>query len=431
MSQDTDHFLSGQEETVVFSSTQKTITVSKPVLREDNGMMVLSADVSGAVSGTCFFSTELANRDYVDSASSNCFLIGLLFTAMYAGCDLVMEGTVSEKLLFHTRHFLIPMLVGFFEGQLHPVKILATQVSSNCNLKANAVGTGFSGGIDSFYTIRQFSLDYNGPAADRINTLLFFNAGSHGMGRDKKRLEWLEKKFQERRNALSGYSQDLGLPFIVVDSNIFAFMQKGHLQNSSLTSCAAALFLGAKLRLYYFGSAGFLYHDLFYPGRFMDRDYDIEKIDDFILPHICTESFTASSDGSVCSRTQKTMMICSDPLVQKYLNVCNNPQAVAKNCSVCYKCLRTLLTLDILGVTGQFGNVFDLAKYTARERSRYIATVLNNRKRDPFLQDICDFAKSRNFDLKSKTSVLTRIYMRFTETELYRFLRSFLKKRPN
>lgn len=425
---DADDFRSALDKTVVFSSTTKPITVSKPVLKEENGMVVLSADVSGAVSGTCFFSTELANRDYVDETSSNCFLIGLLFTAMYAGCDLIIEGTVSEKLLFHTRNYIIPMLVGFFEGQLHPVKIFASQVSSKCYLTATAVGTGFSGGIDSFHTIRQFFLDYDGPAADKVNTLLFFNAGSHGMGRDKKRLEWLEKKFQERRNVLSGYSKDIGLPFIVVDSNIFAFMQKGHLQNSSLTSCAAALFLGAKLRLYYFGSAGFLYHDLFYPGRFMDRDYDIEKIDDFILPHICTESFAASSDGSSYSRTQKTMMICSDPLVQKYLNVCNNPQTVAKNCSVCYKCQRTLLTLDILGVTNQFANVFDLAKYTARERSRYIATVLNNRKRDPFLQDICDFAKSRNYDLKSKTSVLTRTYMRFTETGLYRFLRSFLRK---
>ena len=63
-----------QNGAVVFSSTAKTITVSKPVLKEENGMAVLSADVSGAVSGTCFFSTELANRDFVDDVSSNCFL---------------------------------------------------------------------------------------------------------------------------------------------------------------------------------------------------------------------------------------------------------------------------------------------------------------------------------------------------------------------
>ncbi len=415
-------------ETVFFSRDAKKITVSKPVLTEEDGMVVLSANVSGGVSGTCFFSTEAANRDFVDDVSSNCFLIGLLYTAMYAGCDLILEGAVSERLLFHVKQYLIPILVDFFEGQVHPIKIHAAQVLSLGYPEANAVGTGFSGGIDSFHAIRDFYLNYDGPASEKINTLLFFNVGSHGMGNGKERLNWVENKFKERRKVLSEFPQQLGLPFVSVDSNLFSFIQSGHLQTSSLASCSAALFLGRKLRLYYFGSIGFRYHDIFYPGRFNERDYDIEKIDDYILPQICTESFTAVSEGCRCSRAQKTMEICSDPFVQKYLNVCNAHDTIAKNCSLCYKCQRTMLALDILGVIDKFSAVFDLKKYTSRERSRYIATILNKRKIDPFLQDLYDLAKSKGYDLESRTSLGTRLYMRFTETSLYRFLRFILRK---
>ena len=419
---------SALEKTIIFSPIAKTITVSEPVLKEENGMIILSADVSGAVSGTCFYSTEQENRDYVDDVSSNCFFIGLLYTAMYLGCDLVLQGAVSEKLLFHTEHYLIPILVDFFEGQVYPVKIHAARLFSDGYPEANAVGTGFSGGIDSFHTIREYYIDYNGPESEKINTLLFFNVGSHGMGRGKKGMDWVEDKFRERRKALSEYPKKLGLPFVSVDSNIYSFVQTGHLQTSSLASCSAALFLGRKLRQYYFGSIGFRYHELIYPGCFMERDYDIEKIDNLVLPQICTESFTAVSEGCRCSRVQKTKEICSDPFVQKYLNVCNGHEAIANNCSTCYKCQRTLLALDILGVINQFSSVFDLKKYTSRERSRYIAIVLNNRKRDPFLQDLYDLANRMNYDLESKTSFGTRLYMRFTETKLFAFLHCILRK---
>jgi len=414
------------EETVVFSSSAKSITVSKPVLKEENGMVVVSAKVSGAVSGTCFFSTESANRDFVDRISSNCFLIGLLYTAMYAGCDLVLEGAVSEKLLFETKHYMIPTLIGFFDKQLKPVRIQAAQLLSDVYPNADAVGTGLSGGIDSLHTIREFYLDYDGPAADRVNTLLFFNVGSHGMGHDREHLARLERKFLERRRVLEGYSKSIGLPLVIVNSNIHAFMQSGHLQTCTLASLSAALFLGGKMRLYYMASTGHTYRGLIYPSV---KSTSIARIDDYILPHVCTETFTAVSGGSACSRVQKTMAICSDPLVQKYLNVCNDHQTIAKNCSLCYKCERTLLTLDILGVIDRFSESFDLNKFNKRERARYIATVLNNRKKDPLLQDICNLAEQRHYDLGARTSLFLRLYMRFTETKLFSTLRSALRRK--
>lgn len=416
------------EETVFFSASQRTIRVSRPVLTEENGAVTLSARISGGVSGTCFYSTDASNRDFVDESSSDCFLIGLLYTAMYAEYDLVLEGDVSRKLLFHVRHYVMPMLEAFTEGRLRPVDVRAGGLVSRVYPDADAVGTGFSGGIDSFHTIREFFLDYRGPAEDRINTLLFFNVGSHGMGHDKARLAWLERKFAERRKVLSGYAKDIELPFVTVDSNVHAFMQSGHLQTSTLASLSAALFLSRKLRLYYLASLGIPYHAMFYPDSRVERDYDLEKIEDFLLPHICTETFSAFSGGSECTRVRKTEAICRDPLVQKYLNVCGNQGAVAKNCSVCFKCRRTMMALEILGELHRFADVFDLKRFSGRERSRYIAQLLNDRRKDLFLQDLYELAERMNYDLKSGTTLATRLYMRFTETGLYAFLRARLRR---
>jgi hypothetical protein len=321
---------------------------------------------------------------------------------------------------------MIPTLIGFFDKQLKPVRIQAAQLLSDVYPNADAVGTGLSGGIDSLHTIREFYLDYDGPAADRVNTLLFFNVGSHGMGHDREHLARLERKFLERRRVLEGYSKSIGLPLVIVNSNIHAFMQSGHLQTCTLASLSAALFLGGKMRLYYMASTGHTYRGLIYPSV---KSTSIARIDDYILPHVCTETFTAVSGGSACSRVQKTMAICSDPLVQKYLNVCNDHQTIAKNCSLCYKCERTLLTLDILGVIDRFSESFDLNKFNKRERARYIATVLNNRKKDPLLQEICNLAEQRHYDLGARTSLFLRLYMRFTETKLFSTLRSALRRK--
>ena len=410
-------------------TAEKTIRVSRPSLSIENDTLTLRAKVSGGAQGTCFFATPLENRDFVDENSSDCFLMGLLFTAMSMGCDLELKGCVSEKLLFHTRHFLIPMLDGFFEGELQPVEIRAESVRQTAYDEADAVGTGLSGGIDSFHTIKEFYQDYTGPAADRINTLLFFNVGSHGMGNDISRLQWLEQKFHERNRKLAALAEELGLPLITVNSNVHAFIRSGHLQTSDLASLSATLFLGKKLRLYYLASAGINYRSLMYGTSAKAQQHDIEKINEYILPHACTESFTAMSGGAALTRTQKTELICRDALVRKYLDVCGNQNAVVGNCSCCFKCRRTMLTLDILGLLDQFGGVFDLSKFDARERKRYIASLLNNRSSDLLWQDIYDFAQRKHYDLNGRTTWAARCYMRFTETALYSFLRKWLKRK--
>ena len=58
--------------------------------------------------------------------------------------------------------------------------------------------------------------------------------------------------------------------------------------------------------------------------------------------------------GDDIGRHQKIALLASDPLVREHLRVCWQEGTGRLNCGVCEKCLRTELSLHLLGVTGQF-----------------------------------------------------------------------------
>lgn len=393
------------------------LTIGKPEARLANGEFMLSAELSAPFSDHCFYSLPEQFKDWVDPSRSDCFMVGLLYTAMFAGLDLHLEGTVSEKLLFTLNTYAVPILNGL-DPRLKKIRITAAATTSAGYPSAAGSGTGFSGGIDSFYTLLR-----RGPGAPdmperfRINTLFFFNVGAHGMGKGEERQKWLEEKFHSRYAALKGFADEYGLPFIPVNSNLHWFHQSGHLQTHTLASISAALFVSARLAYYYFGSAGHSYHTMIRGTN--SRSCSISSVDNLLLPNLATESFLPMPDGADASRAEKTAAVADSREVRKYLNVCGNSHSIDRNCSECFKCRRTMLTLDILGKLPAFSEVFDLSKFSEREKRRYIADVLNRRREDPLSADICELAEARNYRLEARTSRLLRLYMRFTRTRLF------------
>ena len=81
------------------------------------------------------------------------------------------------------------------------------------------------------------------------------------------------------------------------------------------------------------------------------------------------------------------------PLSYDTLDVCANP-VTDRNCSICQKCLRTLLTLEIAGHLELYARAFDLDAYRGR-RAKYAAKVLRSRNR--FDKDVVDLAVERGF----------------------------------
>ena len=134
----------------------------------------------------------------------------------------------------------------------------------------------------------------------------------------------------------------------------------------------------------------------------------------------------------VMQRAQKkTAEILAYEPVYRYLNVCGDQETIEKNCSVCTKCRRTMITLDLLGVLDKFSGVFDLTKYDRKARRRFAAEVLNCRNHDLFFEDIYKLSRQLRHDLRKDTDWGTRLYMAFTRTRLFGILRDWKRHRNN
>jgi hypothetical protein len=136
--------------------------------------------------------------------------VALLLPAMRYGRDLHVGGTVTDSLLHRLNHDLQSLV-----RAVHP-EYQAIAVTADDALPAgpppHGVVTGFSGGVDSFATLMEYSLAADIPAALRVTHLVNNNVGAHGDGGDAL--------WATRWRALAPMAAELGLPFIRVDSNL-------------------------------------------------------------------------------------------------------------------------------------------------------------------------------------------------------------------
>ena len=81
---------------------------------------------------------------------------------------------------------------------------------------------------------------------------------------------------------------------------------------------------------------------------------------------------------------------------KKYLHVCIKTidDGPVHNCGRCYKCLRTLAAIDILGKLPEYETIFDQSYYKTHKAAIF-AKYLGYRAADPFFADILNFAKQK------------------------------------
>ena len=214
-----------------------------------------------------------------------------------------------------------------------------------------------------------------------MTQLLFNNVGSHGAGG--------QALFQERRARAASAAAEIGLPLIVVDSNVDAFygVPLGFQQTHTPRNASVALLLQG-------GLGRFLYASTYARAdAFVGATYDMAYSDTVAVPLLSTESLDAVSTGSEHTRVEKTLQVADLPTSYRALDVCARGDA-AGNCSTCAKCMRTLLTLEIAGVVERYAAAFDLAVYR-KGRDRYCGKVL--RSTAPLNREIVAFAAQRGF----------------------------------
>ncbi|MBN2466485.1 polysaccharide pyruvyl transferase family protein [candidate division WOR-3 bacterium] len=350
--------------------------IHTPEVRREQDVVKITAQVEQAGSSRyLWYSVPQEYEQYLTTNRLDAFVVGLLVTAMKNNEDMYVDGAMSEKLFYNITSYYMRVLE-VVNPSLRRVRIIPEELDSSANKRGAGVATGFSGGVDSFCVLADHLSDAV-PAGYRVTHLLFHNVGSHGRG--GRRL------FEERFAGILPAARELGLPLLKVDSNLEEFFSDptlGYMLTHVPRGVSAALTLQGLIGRYFYAS-GYRYQDC----RIAESD-SLAFADPVAVPLLSTEVTECIPTGSQYSRVEKTERISDMPITHRYLDVCVDSLA-AGNCSKCWKCNRTMLTLEILGKLDKYRKVFDLNIYR-RNRTRFMGEVLSGH--DPFFKEMIDRA---------------------------------------
>lgn len=315
---------------------------------------------------TLWFAVQEQHESFISDTLDHA-AVALLLPAMRRGEDIHVSGRLSEDLVFRVNGAVQRLLTDSMTG-LSPITVSADELvpTGGPTRSDRGVGTGFSAGVDSYSVVADY-LGAGLPSERRLTHLAFNDVGAHFTHDGSRRLH--TSRLARTREAAAR----LDLPLIEVESNLDEFYDwdlNFHLTHQ-LRNISVAFLLQGGLRRYLYASA----------SEFRNVSTTLSRpaeIDPMLLPLISTHDLNVESVGSEHSRSEKIVAIAKVPGVTEFLDVCHNTESGGWNCSSCWKCMNTMLSMEICGVLDDFGEVFDLGRY--RElRDDWIAMIATHR----------------------------------------------------
>ncbi|HET8937784.1 MAG TPA: hypothetical protein VFN67_30275 [Polyangiales bacterium] len=350
----------------------RVLSISQPLLQVNDSVARLSVIVRFPEGPKeLWFTLPAQHADKLSAQTCDGFVVGLYAAAAKRGLDIHVEGAMSARLL-HALNGQCGELLHTLLPHTRKVRVLADD-SCDTDWGGRGVYAGFSAGVDSFCTLLTYSRPET-PRELRLTGLFYNNVGSHGKGTAGANLYTL----RERR--IRALAAQAGLPLITVSSNLDALLGVSFQLTHTLRNVAVSL-------LFQKACGTFLYSSLVHYRDVRARDVsDMSYADPILLPLLRTETEACQSAGSEHTRFDKTRLVAQHALSHTGLDVCvsQSPSATI-NCSACWKCLRTQLSLELLGVLERYRSVFQLQRYQ-RCRTLYLASVLQST--DPLLREL-------------------------------------------
>lgn len=335
------------------------LQVGKLYIQRTQGHSRLCADITLNGRGTTlWFGVEEAREDYLCADRSDAFVMALLPTAMRGGHAIVCQTPMSQRLHYQLTNYLIPSLCA--AGDLyHPASIQAPLTSDPVPNK-RGVGTGFSGGVDSLYSIFTHGRDSTYP----LTHLALFNVGVfEGPG--------FREAFRKSCRSAQKFAEEMGLELVELDSNISQVLPERFLDVYSFRNLAGAMALQGLFSQYLLSSG----HDI------ANFSFDLRNSAtyDLLTVHCAqTEALSIYLSGAQTPRTGKLKALSDWAPAYQWLHPCVYGHVGGKNCGHCKKCARDMTTLYALGTLDRFEAVFDVPAYKKALPQR-IGFVLANR----------------------------------------------------
>lgn len=279
----------------------------------------------------------------------------------------------------------------------------------NYIFESNSVATGCSLGVDSFSTIEKYT-SKGCPQGYKLTHLTFFNAGAYG----SKNLDKARESYNHDLVFVKQFGERIGLPVIEIETN-FALLYRdfpnygdsGFLRNMSIVLSMQKFF-----------------KKYLYASTYQANDFNHGWGKYFYLAAklFSTPNTDITITLPIQTRIDKTRMILNNPLSYEYLNVCWGYQYVDYgnkviekvkekylNCCRCDKCMRTMLTIDILGYKDKYSKIFDL-EYYEKVKSKYLGKVIGLKHKEQYYKEIVDLLEQEHKLIPLKAKLYAVLY---------------------
>jgi hypothetical protein len=325
---------------------------------------------------------------------------------MYFQEDIEVRGTVSPRLAYHLEEYQYLLKFRFPEN-IHQVEIDYEKLKAMETIPSG-VGTTFSGGIDSTFTLWKH-LPQNQPDRGFQVTHGVFTKGFDILHREKDNYLWLYHRYQQ-------HLTDLSIDLIPLETNIFSIIHHRlsiYQFYGPLVVCMG-LSLAELFQRFYIPSSG-------------DYDY-LEKVsytsDPFADRLLSTDTLQVIHHGSTHRRVEKVEELADWDIPQNLLWVCirDKREKESWNCSRCEKCVRTMIALYALGKMDQY-KTFAKPFKTNRDILWWIRKFSLNHE---YNQEIFSFSKKHNKNLLPW--LILSAFFGSIRHGVIKFMPSFVKK---
>lgn len=303
----------------------ETISVTNVREQSLNGRTELVASVSTAQDSRDIWMRSVYQRSGI---VADPFIPALLCQAMRLRIALTVDGSVTAGMLCAAEK--VQRVRSVWDPSLPVVSVQARKTADPHRRTSTNVGCFFSGGVDSFYTLRKHR--------DEITHLIFV----HGFDIPLHRTSFRAYVALELRRL----AQDLGLELVEVETNLrehgdrFVCWEDYH----GSAMAAVAHFLSPGITKIYFPSS-YAYAYLFPHGSHPGLD-----------PYWSTESLEIVHDGCEADRFDKIQSLIGWQQAVRNLRVCWQCVEGELNCGRCRKCLWTMAFLRACGALEQAGS---------------------------------------------------------------------------
>lgn len=311
------------------------------------------------------------------------FLLAMLGTAMRRGLNIRCEAPVSQRLLYQLQNSYIPSLVGV--GRAKPLTIHAPY-ASGAEETAGARATGFTGGVDSLYTIMRHTSDAV-PPDFRLTHVTVLNVGAF-KGNSYR------KNFYRACEYARRFAAEQGFELVCIDTNFNEVLKTSQSVNGLHS-------FGGELPYRIFGAAhalSGLFSEYYLSSAAPFRQFslnkhepeeDLSNFDLFSALACSTDTLTCHCTGGEASRLEKLEALSDWEPSYRWLHACFTAEG---NCGVCRKCVMSQTIFHCLGKLERYRNVYDIEKFE-KNKDLFLAQVLIHTGRS-YEKDMEEFVRS-------------------------------------